>query len=195
MKKQINVDGKTIIVTNEATQNFEGSIIITDPCYFISDDIWEVLCNDVWFDEKKSTPFANVGTIYIGSVKILYSSTAHGDGEYTVKGCSGIIQNKFGVDAGVMAIITTADLEKISNKDHETSGFAFIEEFDGVITANGKGNFLGDLEVITDDFNQSGWIDEDSDSNWDDDDDRLVEKDNKTELDDWDDEDEDDSDY
>ena len=150
MKKQFTVGGKSITVTDEVTQNFEGTLVITDPCYYIPDEIWQGLCDEVWFENGKSTPFTNAGTIYIGSVKVLYSSTAHGDGSYRVEGCTGIAQNEFGVDAGMMAVITMADFEKISNEDTKNSLYAVVEDFDGTITADGEGNFDGDLEVITD---------------------------------------------
>jgi hypothetical protein len=170
MKKQITVGGKSITVTDEVTQNFEGTLVITDPCYYIPDDIWQGLCDDVWFDNGKSTAFTNNGTIYIGGIKILYSSTANGDGTYRVEGCTGITQNEFGVDAGMMAIITLEDFEKLSNEDLAAGLYAVVEDFDGSVLATSTGNFAGDLEVITDGSNETVWEDDGGDADWDEDD-------------------------
>jgi hypothetical protein len=166
MKKEITVGGKQIIVTNETSQNFEGTVIITDPCYFINDEIWQALCSEVWFNNGKGTDFTDVGTIYMGSIKILYSSTAHGDGCYTVTECEGIIQNEFGVDAGMMAVISKEDFERLSNDPLTVGLYAVVEDFDGTIEASQDGNFNGDLCVFTDgtgDSDEDSWIDEDED--------------------------------
>jgi hypothetical protein len=192
MKKQITVGGKSITVTNEVTQNFEGTVVITDPCYYIPDEIWQSLCDDVWFDNGKTTAFTSAGTILIGNIKILYSSTAHGDGSYTVEGCTGITQKEFGVDSGVMSVITLDDFEKLSNDDPSTGLYAMAEDFDGTITASGNGNFGGDLEVITDGSNSGGWDGEGSDDDWDDEDDHWRNQDRKSEWSEDDDYDEDD---
>jgi hypothetical protein len=190
MKKEITVRGKKIVVTTEATQEFEGSVLITDPCYYLEDDVWAALCSDVWFENHKSTPFTNAGTIYIGSAKILYSSTAHGDGTYAVEGCRGITQNQFGVDAGMMSVVSLEDFERLTNETPQKGLHAIVEDFDGTVTATDSGNFEGDLTVITDGSNTEPWDGSDSDDDWDDDEDRRA--DNRSEYgddDDWDDDD------
>lgn len=166
MKKEITVGGKQIIVTNETSQNFEGTIVITDPCYFINDEIWQALCSEVWFDNHKSTPLTDGGTIYIGNIKILYSSTAHGDGCYKVTEVEGILQDEFGVDAGIMAVITQEDYERLSNDELTVGLYAVVEDFDGTVTADSDGNFTGDLTVLTDgtdELDEDSWIDEEDD--------------------------------
>lgn len=149
--KTINVDGVEITATTRASRQFEGTVVITDPCYFIEDKHWQAICDQIWFDGKNSTEFADRGVLEIKGAKILYSSTAYGDGGFLVAGTGGILQSDFGVDAGMMAVISKSDYDKLCS-DELTSGlYAVVEEFDGEITADGKGNFIGDLEVYTDD--------------------------------------------
>lgn len=171
MKKEISVGGKQIIVTNETSQNFEGTIVITDPCYFINDEIWQALCSEVWFEDRKSTPFTDSGTIYMGNIKILYSTTAHGDGSYEVTDCRGITQKEFGVDAGMMAVITKEDYERLSNDELTVGLYAVVEEFDGAVIAHSDGNFTGDLTVFTDgtnneDIDNDTWVDDEDDEEY-----------------------------
>lgn len=142
-----------IIVTTDTIQDFEGQLIITDPCYYINNNVWQLLCEEVFFNGTESTEFTKAGTIYIGSAKILYSSTAYGDGEFEVEDCMGVTQKTFGVDSGVMAVITKSDYERISYKELDKRLFALVEDFDGTVTATKEGNFRGDLTVCTDGTN------------------------------------------
>jgi hypothetical protein len=169
LEKTINVSGTSIRITNEMSQQFEGDVIITDPCYFIKDEIWSALCGEAWFDNGKNTPFTDGGTLYYNGATILYSSTAHGDGSYDVTEVDGIRHSSFGVDAGMMAIVTREDLEKISNEDFAIDTLcAYVEDFHGTVDADGDGNFTGNLEVWTDgskeeDDEEDSWMDEDED--------------------------------
>jgi hypothetical protein len=155
LEKTISISGVSIRVTNEISQQFEGDVIITDPCYFIKDEIWSALCSQVWFDNGKNTSFTDRGTIYYNGATILYSSTAYGDGSYNVTEVDGIKHSSFGVDAGMMAIVTREDLEKICNEDFEIDTLcAYVEDFHGIVDADGDGNFTGNLEVCTDGSNE-----------------------------------------
>lgn len=168
LEKTINVSGTSLRVTNEMSQQFEGDVIITDPCYFIKDEIWSALCSEVWFDNSKTTPFTDGGTIYYNGATILYSSTAHGDGSYEVTEVDGIRHSSFGVDAGMMAIVTREDLEKIANEHFKIDTLcAYVEDFHGTVDADGNGNFTGSLEVCTDGSTEEE-EDEEEDSMWDD---------------------------
>jgi len=165
-------------ITTEVSQTFEGTIVITDPCYFIPEDIWIDLCDKAWFDNKKSTSFTNAGTIYYNGTKILYTSTAHGDGSFIVEPTEGITQEKFGVDAGMMAIISLEDYKKISKEELTPGLYAIVENFCGEIDADGNGNFVGALEVWTDGSNEVE-VEEDE---WERDEDDYREDDDNT---DW----------
>jgi len=175
--KTINVDGIEITATTRTSRQFEGTVVITDPCYFIEDKHWQAICDQIWFDGKNSTEFADRGVLEIKGAKILYSSTAYGDGGYLVAGTSGILQSDFGVDAGMMAVISKSDYDKLCS-DELTSGlYAVVEEFDGEIVADGKGNFIGDLEVYTDDSQTKDDDFDEEDNDEDDDKDDYEESD------------------
>ena len=180
MEETFKIAGKTVRLTDETKQNFEGDLVITDPCYFINDTIWQKLC-DLWFNEDgTATPYAESGTIYIDGKKILYTSTAHGDGEYTVIGARNIKHNTFGVDAGMMSAVLLEDFEALTNEKISPGLHALVLEFDGSITADNEGNFGGDLVVNTrtwdsaeDDDYGDGYDDDDyeTETHWDNDND------------------------
>lgn len=163
------LSSELVEITTETSQTFEGTVVITDPCYFIPDDVWIDICDKAWFDNKKSTSFTNAGTLYYKDAKILYTSTAHGDGSFIVEPTEGLTQEKFGVDAGMMAIISLEDYKKISKEELTPGLYAIVENFYGEVDVDGNGNFTGALEVWTDGSNEVE-VEED-DSSWDDDDD------------------------
>jgi hypothetical protein len=145
---------RKIEVTTEDYQGFSGDIIVTDPCYFIPDDIWQQIIREFWYpDGHQGSETANKGTIYIDdSIKILYAATAHGDGEYDVINHSGknVHAGSTGVDAGMIAIITVADAQKLNPEfDVNDQYYPRINGFVGGIQADGEGNFVGDIVVDT----------------------------------------------
>jgi hypothetical protein len=145
---------RKIEVTTENYQGFSGDIIVTDPCYFIPDDIWQELIRKFWYpDGRNASETAHQGTIYIDdTIKILYTSTAYGDGEYRVDNNSGqCVHTHFtGVDAGMIAIITVADAQKLNPEfDVNDNRYPRINGFTGGIEADGEGNFDGDIIVDT----------------------------------------------
>jgi hypothetical protein len=145
---------RKIEVTTEDYQGFSGDIIVTDPCYFIPDDLWQRLIKEFWYpDGRQGSETANKGTIYIDdSIKILYSSTAYGDGEYEVMNHSGqsVHNGATGVDAGMIAIITVADAQKLNPEfDANDKMYPRINGFVGGVEADGEGNFVGDIVVDT----------------------------------------------
>jgi hypothetical protein len=139
-------------------------IIVTDPCYFIPDDIWDKLC-DEWFPKEKlnETDYADLGIIvFDNGAKVLYSSTANGDGTYPIyvrRGAGTSVHNNHtSVDAGTIAVVSIKDLRKIEKDYGAKDGKAFdiddiwyprINNFSGRIFADGIGNFQGDLECTT----------------------------------------------
>jgi hypothetical protein len=146
---------RKIEVTTETYQGFSGDIIVTDPCYFIPDDIWQEIIRKFWYPNRdnEGSETADLGTIYIDdSIKILYTSTAFGDGEYDVIAHAGqsVHNNSTGVDAGMIAIITVADAQKL-NPEFDTNDKMYprINGFVGGIQADGEGNFIGEITVNT----------------------------------------------
>ena len=114
-KKEIAVGDKTVTVTSENQQYFEGNIVVTDPCYFMPEEVWDALCEKIWFPEGITDPLSEGGTIYYDGATILYSSTAHGDGGYRVNEAhSG--NDEFGVDSGTMCVITQKHFKLISDE-------------------------------------------------------------------------------
>jgi hypothetical protein len=145
---------RKIEVTTEDYQGFSGDIIVTDPCYFIPDDLWQQIIKEFWYPNgHQGSETANKGTIYIDdSIKILYASTAHGDGEFYVMNHSGqcVHTHYTGVDAGMIAIITVADAQKLNPEfDVNDDGYPRINGFVGGVQADGEGNFVGDIVVDT----------------------------------------------
>jgi hypothetical protein len=160
---------RKIEVTTEDYQGFQGDIIVTDPCYFIPDDLWQQIIREFWYPNgHQGSETANKGTIYIdNSIKILYSSTAYGDGEYDVINHSGknVHNGTTGVDAGMIAVITVADVQKLNPEfDINDKSYPRINGFVGGVQADGDGNFVGDIVVDTqprkDDEDEDDYYDE-----------------------------------
>lgn len=162
MKKQINVGGSELMVSTEKQQYFEGTIVVTDPCYVLPAEVWEVLCSHVWFPEETKSPFASGGTISYKGTTFLYGGTAHGDGSYTVKEADSKT-DEFGVDSGLMCVALIEDV-KLFQKNVLTPGlYAIVEDFAGDVQYSNN-NFTGDLSVITDGSDSK----EDEEDDWDD---------------------------
>lgn len=137
-----------------ASMHFTGDIIVTDPCYFIPKDVWGELL-DAWFPTNEGNEFSNQGIIeFKNGVKVLYTGTAYGDGTYPVyvqRSNGELVHNEYtGVDAGMVAIISVDDVRKLNPRfDVDNEDYPRVNDFDGVIKADGNGNFIGDLEVNT----------------------------------------------
>ncbi len=146
---------RKIEVTTEDYQGFSGDIIVTDPCYFIPDELWQEIIRKFWYpgNDNKGSETANNGTIYIdNSIKILYTSTSYGDGVYEVMAHSGqsVHNAETGVDAGMIAVITVADVKKLNPEFNvDDKYYPRINGFVGGIEADGEGNFVGDITVDT----------------------------------------------
>jgi len=120
--------------------------MVTDPCYFIRGALWDELCK-IWYENEvgKQLNLADVCVVRIKGATILISTTAHGDGTYSVTG-----NGSFGVDAGCMAVVQVGDLDK--------AGFAQVAEGSavyvtldkpGMVFADGEGSFTGAIKVQT----------------------------------------------
>lgn len=154
-------------ITLPAKLNFTGQdVIVTDPCYFMPDTIWKELIKAWYPDRNEASEFANWGVIeFNNGAKVIYSSTAHGDGSYPVyvsKSAGTMVHaNETGVDAGLISVVTVEDIKKIEKDfgyhngkpfDENNNWYPRVNNFDGLVEADGEGNFTGDLEVMTKDF-------------------------------------------
>lgn len=152
LNEEITGDYK-VRVTPEREQSFEGDIIVTDPCYFIPDNLWQKIIDEFWFPKGEGTGLAEAGTIYVEpGIKILYSSTAYGDGQYAVQNRKGesVHNNSTGVDAGMIAIISVEDVKRLNPEfEVDNKWYPRINGFYGTVSADGKGNFIGDIEIDT----------------------------------------------
>jgi hypothetical protein len=159
-----------------ASLHFYGDIIVTDPCYFIPDDMWQELCKR-WF-EGDATDYANGGVIELESGgKILYSNTAYGDGEYPVYAgkFKSVHNDHTGVDAGMIGVITVEDVQKLNPEFNvNDKWYPRINGFSGTIEADGHGNFIGDLEVSTSSEKQEEYYEENEEEMEEDNDDNLF---------------------
>lgn len=135
-------------------------IFVCDPCYILQtprrDDIWKAVC-DLWFSGEDSewNPSgvgSDLGAILHDDSEILYSSTAYGDGIYSISFLTeGTIsgENIVGVDSGTICVVKLKDALRILPTLNLALGVV-VKDFKGIVTATGKG-FEGDLLVITDD--------------------------------------------
>jgi hypothetical protein len=164
---------KVVLSAQISIQNKD--IIVTDPCYFLCEDIWRELIDLWWFPETdpiktiKGSDFVDQGVmIFSNGAKVLYSATANGDGEFPVyvskSNGQSVHNNKTGVDAGTIAIVTIEDLRKIEKDFGPKDGTPFdendvwyprINNFTGSIAADGNGNFIGDVYVDTQEKEES----------------------------------------
>jgi hypothetical protein len=157
---EFTVGPNRIAVTDEMEHEYEDAdLVITDPCYFIPDEVWRALCSEkVWFAKESEFGIRDRGTIHYNGVQILYSSTTHGDGSYSVVNCSDVIHKHFGVDSGMMCVVPLKFFESFGCKI-ERDLHALVEKFNGNIYVQG-GNFAGDLEVWTDSPEEENYPDD-----------------------------------
>jgi hypothetical protein len=154
-------------------------VIVTDPCYYIPDKIWHELIA-AWYppSDPNGTEYSEQGVIeFDNGAHVLYSSTAYGDGEYPmyVNRSTGksVHSDKLGVDAGMISVVSVSDLKKLERDygytwegkpfDLDRDYYPRVNGFTGRVYADGKGNFLGDIEVPTmsetqeEDYNGEGY--------------------------------------
>ena len=133
-----------IKVTKANTLAFKSgtSITFTDPCYVFDykqkdyDEAWSDMCNQMFKEGTKDEGLLEVhlddGTV----VNILFTGTRHGDGYYGVDSIPG----RFGVDAGLICVLATADMLKINDRDiRDISSQTTVLDDDAVFTAEDFG--------------------------------------------------------
>lgn len=149
----------TIELQELTKRDFTGDVIVTDPCYFVGDEIWQNLV-DMWFTGDESTVFYNHGlaviTVKGKRCEFLYTKTAYGDGDYPLLYNSGILDGRssVGVDAGMISVVLLEDAEhlrmgKNPQEEFKRSYYPKLRGFDGAVKVKGC-NFAGHVSVITD---------------------------------------------
>ena len=149
------------------TRKFEKptTIFICDPCYIFDytkpglDEEWQAFVEKMFPEGSKTTKvnrlnIAEAGTLEIAGATMLYTSTAYGDGQYSVQ-APGETAHYDGimVDAGMICVISEESAMRINpefNHKKAVSMGAVVYNFQGEVEATGKG-FTGDLTVDTED--------------------------------------------
>lgn len=142
-----NYEIKLSTIADWENVQFTGDIVVSDPCYYIPDDVWQELCK-MWFDNGSSNAFTDTGILEINGMKILYSSTSYGDGSYSVFHRGNYV-GEIGVDAGMFSFVLLEDFTKLSTDDPSRLGVV-IKNFNGEIALDGSGNADGAITVVTD---------------------------------------------
>lgn len=141
----------TILVRFSKRFNNED-VVICDPCYLFRDDqdeIWQQAITEMYADPDSE--LVSRGTMKIGDMEILYSSTAYGDGVFNIgETRTGIPHLKpVGVDAGMVCVVALKDIWQF-NPSFDYKSYSIIEGFNGIVEATGRG-FIGDITLDTDD--------------------------------------------
>lgn len=119
-------------VDSEPVQ-FDGDIIITDPCYIVPNDNWSDFCDehkDIFDDSKKQPTFFK----YSKSKTMIYRDTVFGDWGCNVYNNSRKKIGYFCADAGLVCVVTKEDALKINPEfDCTDYGIACIDDFHGKV--------------------------------------------------------------
>lgn len=145
------------------TMNFElgaksvtlpaGAYIVGDPCYHVPDDQWDRVLEESGFFEKQC--WATFKTHDGRDGIVVAFSTMYGDGMY-----SDGAGREYGVDAGLIGIISILDIDPSEFDDQSAHAIGFnapvrCYEHDGVIT-------FGHVDINTDE-QDSGFSDSEFD--------------------------------
>lgn len=153
-----------MITNNVRTITFDEptDIIVCDPCYIFTHEVpelhkaWQEMCEE-WHPEsddpvntRKHSENADGGTIEYEDAKVLYTSTAYGDGTYKITHCPFDAErvDDIGVDAGMLCVAKLSDVNRIY-PDFDIELACVIRGFKGTINSTGEG-FDGDIILPTD---------------------------------------------
>jgi len=150
----------TIELRDVTKKQFDGDIVVTDPCYFVSDSIWHNFV-ELLFDENAPNEMNKSGlaiiTIEGEACEFLYTQTAYGDGDFDLQHNSGTLngRSRVGVDAGMISVALLEDAIHLSDdpSELERDYYPKILNFNGEIVAQNN-NFVGDVTVLTWDSSQ-----------------------------------------
>ena len=133
-----------------------GDYVITDPCYVIAEEKWSAFCDALDFDGN--TPL----TEFEGKPMFAFS-TAYGDGSYECSGFDGTehVSKMLVVDAGLMAIVPKALVERDFDLTRCALEVSFENSFYAIVNPDGRFQF-GDYSVMTgcDYDNEDDWGDD-----------------------------------
>lgn len=129
-----------------------ADVVVCDPCYVMYfddgeaiDELWDEFTGMV-FDENDRR--MEKGTCQVGDAQFLFTSTAHGDGAFTVEKNAHVHNDKFIlVDSAYICVIRAEDAVKINPKFKPEERLLF-KNFSGTIRATGVG-LSGDITVNT----------------------------------------------
>lgn len=85
--------------------------IITDPCYILSDEVWQSICNQCHDDDFYNGKFDNLCTYELnklaGTTNAIASATGYGDWSNTINGSNRdkILQSDFFADSGMVCVV------------------------------------------------------------------------------------------
>ena len=144
---------------------FTGDIIIADPQHFLPKLTWQEFNNVLEIEESI---VANGVIEFDSKIKILFTTTAYGEGEYGFymqRGNGESIHNdNIRIESGIIAIALVDDIQKLNPKFNiDDDKYPRVNNFDGCIEADGEGNFVGDLEVNTESEYEGDYDDDDDD--------------------------------
>ena len=109
---------------------YHGDILITDPCYFISDEDWDKLFADYDFYSQTCPILMTFNKL----PSLHMRDTIWGDWDCTVTDQNGNKLGEFGADVGMVAVVLLDELKKY-NPQYEPNGHrdTIIKDFHGTI--------------------------------------------------------------
>ena len=164
-----NYTKKIMKVEPNTSMDFKD-VLFTDPCYIFDndtqDDIWQEFVGHMFSKEGKEKELDTEGTMTYGypgdpELIILYTSTAHGDGEYKLY-YKGSEIGSLPVDAGMISAIPLELAKKFSGQtEAELSNLGVIvKAFNGHVQVGDYGiHGSGGLSVVTDGSDEDEYCD------------------------------------
>ncbi len=141
----INANSQMIVYAMQEAE-FQGECLVTDPCYLIRDNAWSDLCNAEFSREGRQLELSEQCVVLYRGVKFLISSTAWGDGSYSVIGAG-----QFGVDSGSMCIVELASFTNaFPEHDIPENGLSTQLELNGKVRVVGMGKFEYEGSILVD---------------------------------------------
>ena len=174
-RKELDNGGVLTMVKTDRLKFYKGQVVlVTDPCYWFDEedkekgfDLWQILCGMMFPDNWSTLPEDDKLYKYCvvkythpdgTETEFLFTSTAHGDGSYTVMHQSGTTKRISGsttsVDAGCFAVVLLDSAKRFDKYDSN------LETAHGTVL-----QFEKDAEVIVDGESMSGAIECDTDWN------------------------------
>lgn len=150
----------TIELQDVTNKRFDGDVIVTDPCYFVSDSIWNNFV-ELLFDENTPKEMNKSGlaviTVEGKTCEFLYTQTAYGYGDFGLQHNSGTLvgRSSIGVDAGMISVALLEDAIYLADDppELERDYYPKILNFKGEVSLQNS-NFVGNITVRTDRYSE-----------------------------------------